>query len=300
MKKILIIKLSALGDVLRTTPILRVLDGKITWITNRDALPLLKTPKIDNLVDINNKAKIEKIKKEKFDLILSLDEAIQAAKLASEIKTKKLIGVYIENGKITYTNDSKSWFDMSLISRLGIKKANELKKNNELSYQEHLFKMLSKKFNGEEYVLNIKPKKINQTIIGIEKRVGEKWPAKQWAYYDKLIEKLKIQNSKLKIKIFRQRKNLVDYIKDINNCSIIVCGDTLAMHIGLILKKKVVALFTCTSPQEIYDYGRTTKIASPLWKKYFYTREFNTQLSQSISVEQVYNAIKGKEIYNFA
>ena len=289
-KKILIIKLLALGDVLRTTPVLRILNGNITWITKKEAFPLLKTKLIDKLINIDNKNKLEKLKREKFDLVLSLDEDIQAAKLASEIKTKKLIGVYFKNGKEVYTEDSNDWFDMSLISRFGIKKANQLKKKNKLSYQELLFNMLGKKFKGEEYVLNIKPKTVNKPIIGIEKRAGEKWPAKQWVYYDKLAQKLKKDG--YTVNILKQRKNLVNYIKDINKCSVIVCGDTLAMHIALALKKKIVALFTCTSPQEIYDYGRLRKIVSPLLNKHFYKKKASPSIKKSIKLNMVYQEIK--------
>ena len=35
MRNMLIIKLGALGDVVRTTPLLRVLEGKMTWVTLR-------------------------------------------------------------------------------------------------------------------------------------------------------------------------------------------------------------------------------------------------------------------------
>ena len=39
--KNLIIKLGALGDVLRTTPLLHILQGDIYWITKKEAIPLL-------------------------------------------------------------------------------------------------------------------------------------------------------------------------------------------------------------------------------------------------------------------
>ena len=45
------------------------------------------------------------------------------------------------------------------------------------------------------------------------------------------------------------------------------------MHLALGLKKPSVAFFTCTPPWEIEDYGRMTKVVSPLLEKYFYSRE---------------------------
>ena len=38
----LIVKLNATGDVVRTTPLLRCLDGPVTWITARANCPLLE------------------------------------------------------------------------------------------------------------------------------------------------------------------------------------------------------------------------------------------------------------------
>ena len=39
---VLIIKLGATGDVVRTTPLLRRLDGSVSWVTAENNLPLLK------------------------------------------------------------------------------------------------------------------------------------------------------------------------------------------------------------------------------------------------------------------
>ena len=39
---ILIIKLGATGDVVRTTPLLRRFDGPISWVTAKNNLPLLE------------------------------------------------------------------------------------------------------------------------------------------------------------------------------------------------------------------------------------------------------------------
>jgi len=46
----------------------------------------------------------------------------------------------------------------------------------------------------------------------------------------------------------------------INLCDILVTSDSLAMHLGIALKKKVVAFFYPTSSTEIELYGRGVKI----------------------------------------
>ena len=288
MNKTLIIKLAALGDVLRTTPLLHRLDGKITWVTKKSAFPLIKSDSIGRLIDIDDAVKILQLKKENFDAVISLDEDIQSTKFASEVRTKKLIGAYFKDGKPVYTPESSGWFDMSLISKYGVEKANELKWKNKLSYQEHIFRMMNLDFRGEEYILSQKPKEIFANIVGIEKRAGGVWPAKRWFGYDSLAEKLEKDGAT--VKILGQREHLEDYIADINCCSTLVCGDTLAMHIALALKKHVIGLFTCTSVTEIFDYGRLTKIVNPNLENCFYTRK--TEINKTIPVNLVYDAVR--------
>ena len=267
--KTLIIKTGALGDVLRTTCILHALKGDIYWVTKNNAIPLLKdNPKIKKILSINNTKKIEN---KKFDLILSLDDGYKEAELASKIKTKKLIGIKLENNNIIYTSETNEWNDMGLPSRFGKEKADQLKKQNKKTFQELLFGFINKKFNGEEYILNIKSKIIKEKIIAIENRAGDRWPMKKWDKYGLLIKNLKLKGHK--IKLLEQKDKLQDYVQDINECDTLVCGDTLAMHIGLALGKKVIAIFGPTSATEIYDYKRLKKIISPIECQCCYKKE---------------------------
>jgi heptosyltransferase-2 len=54
--------------------------------------------------------------------------------------------------------------------------------------------------------------------------------------------------------------SLKEFAALINNCSVIIAADTLAMHIAIALKKPIVALFGPTCPQEIDLYSRGYKI----------------------------------------
>jgi heptosyltransferase-2 len=291
MKNILICKIRALGDVVRTTPILRVLKGNIFWITSKEAFEIL--PKIKNLKVLDSE-NINTLRNLNFDLILNLEENENLAKKLMELKTKKFIGVYFDfkENKISYTKESKKWYDMSLISKYGKEKADLLKLKNRKSYQEILFGMIGKKFKGEEYWLNYKvsPKKTKEIVVAIEKRAGKTWPMKVWPYYDEL--KKRIKKSGYRVFYLKQRKNLVNYIKDIDKANILICGDTLAMHLGLFLKKRVIALFLCTSPWEIYDYDRMEKIINPYLKEAFYRRDYDEKLVKGISVEKVFEVFQ--------
>lgn len=292
-KNILIVKIGALGDVVRTTPILRVLRGnRIYWLTNQRAIPLLPSKRYF-IKKIFSVEEINKLKNIKFDLVINLEEDLEIAKfITEELIYKKIIGVFYseKENRLRYTKESKKWYDMSLISELGLKKANKLKWENKLSYQEILFSMVGKKFKGEEYVINYKVRnnfKNKPKIIAIEKNVGEKWPMKRWPFYHFL--KPKLEKMGYKVFYLRYHRDIIDYVREIDKCDILICGDTLAMHLGLALKKKILAIFICTSPSEIYNYGTMVKVVSPKLKQAFYKKSYDRKLTSAIKVKDVLN-----------
>ena len=229
-----------------------------------------------------------------FDLILNLEEDKNLAKNLSELKTKKLIGVYFDfrRNKLSYTKESRKWYNMSLISKYGKEKGDLLKWKNRKSYQEILFAIIGRQFKGEEYWLNYKisARNTKEIVVAIEKRAGKTWPMKVWPYYDEL--KRKIEKLGYKVFYLKQRKSLIDYMKDIDKGKILITGDTLAMHLGLYLKKIIIALFSCTSPWEIYDYNRMEKIINPYLKESFYRRDYDEKLVRGINVEKVFEVFQ--------
>jgi len=288
--KDLIVKLGALGDVVRTTVLLSELTSEIHWLSRKNAHDLLGSEKISKKYFLEENEDIERLKNYEFDLIISLEEEREILDILKKIKKKKLIGAYLnDKNEIDYTPESSYWFDMSLISKLGKEKADELKYINKKSVPEIFINMLGKDFHLQEYDLGIKSKDSNGKIGLIDFSVSV-WPNKQWQGYNSLYGKLKEEH--YNISFLGMRPTLREHIEDINNCELIACGDTLGMHIALALKKKIVALFNCTPPQEIEDYGRIKKIVSPLCKKYLYKREFSEEAVCAIKVDDVYNQIK--------
>jgi heptosyltransferase II len=289
MENRLIIKTGAAGDVVRTTSLLNVLEGNIYWVTANESKPLLPDD-MDNLAILSVDEAFRLIKKIKFEEVISLEEDKDCAKLASEATAKKLTGIYSDNGRINYTDNSADWFDMSRISKFGLGKANQLKAENQFSYQYYIFKMLGKKFNGEPYkIFTDDAVKTISNLIGIEKRTGNQWPNKQWWGYNDLISKLEAEDHV--VKVFKQRTDIRDYLRDISECSHIVSGDTLTMHIALAYKKTCTAIFNCTSPQEIYDYGLLKKVVSPLLRQCFYSSSLDREVIESVPVEDVYKLL---------
>lgn len=291
----LILKLGAIGDVVRTTPLLRSLKGEVTWVTREEARPLL--PMDSSRLQVVLLEDVRSLAAQEFDLVVSLDDELEAAQLASSLRTKELVGCTVDDGgRISYTQSSAEWFDMGLLSRFGRQKADELKLQNRKTYQEILFGMVGRQFQGEEYVLAVdssNPSRSRGEVgVGIETRAGARWPMKRWNRYGELAGVLGGEG--YKCELFAQRDSLLSYVQDINACDIIVTGDTLALHLALGLKKRVVGLFICTSPAEIYDYGRLRKIVSPLLSEVFYHTDYVQEAVDAIRLETVYEAVKAE------
>jgi len=67
----------------------------------------------------------------------------------------------------------------------------------------------------------------------------------------------------------------------------------LTMHLALALCKPTVALFTCTSPYEIYGYGRMRKIVNPRLHECFYRRDVAPGAEDDIPLERVAAEVAG-------
>lgn len=284
----LIIKTGALGDVLRTTVLLRELKGENYWLTSRSALPLLTSRKIKETFLVESKEDTDKLRKMSFDNVISLEEDESLLHLVQELEKKKLIGLYLnEKGEIDYTPESSPWFDMSLVSKKGIEEANKLKRENTKPVQQLLVEMVGGKFENQDYDF-IVPKKSDR--IGLVSSTGRVWPNKMWAGFTELFALLNKEG--YDVRFLGKRETLEEHISDIKSCDLIVCGDTLGMHLALAMKKKAVILFNCTPHQEIHDYGRAIKIVSPLCDKYLYKKGFDRDAINAIKPSQVFEAVK--------
>jgi len=284
----LIIKLGAAGDVVRTTSLLQVLPPYIDWVTDDSNVVFLEgNKKLNSIIPWSRKNEIDG---NVYDLVINLEDSIEASNLLKKIKFKNLFGAYVDgNEKLNYTENSSKWFDLSLISRFGKEKADLLKFENRRSYQEIIFEGLGMQFKGESYFI---PESIETDLkgdIAIAPEAGPVWPNKKWAYYEDLAEELKKLG--YKVNMLPIRKSVLEHIGDIKNHRCLVSGDTLPMHIAMGCGIRCVTLFTCTSPWEIYDYGLQKKIISPYLGEFFYKREYNLRATTAIQLEEVLNAV---------
>jgi heptosyltransferase-2 len=301
--KILIIKLGALGDVVRMSYILKPLhekygpDLEITWITLQSAFDLLRfNPYIDLLL-VHERLKEPfvraSLKKMHFDLVISWDDEAEALAILSEISYDRLIGAYLSGGKPLYSPESNLWFDMGLISKHGKAVADELKKKNTQTHTQILEAIFDLKVNEPSFFGNAVAEqrakrffvKARGRKIGFQLSAGTRWPSKMMRLDEaiplikKCLDKAcdcylfggeenRNYNEKI-IKAIGQSRlteappaGILDLAARIKCLDLLVCADTLALHLAIAQSVSSISFFSPTSAAEIDVFGRGVKIAS--------------------------------------
>lgn len=284
---VLIIKLNATGDVVRTTPLLRQLEASVCWITDPKNVSLLEGV-FDGLEVFSWVERFEVTERD-FDLVINLEDDPDIAQFAMELSCERVFGALMtKDGRLGYSDDASDWFDMSLISQYGRARADALKLGNRRSYQELLFSGLGYVFRGEHYLLPEVPPSDLRGDVALAPVAGAVWPMKNWAYYDDLIATL--DEKGLSVSVLPRRETLREHLADVRGHRCLVSGDSLPMHLALGSGVPCVSLFTCTSPWEIHDYGLQEKLVSPLLGDYFYQRGYDERATKAIAVDDVLRA----------
>jgi heptosyltransferase-2 len=290
--RILIVKLGAIGDVLRTTSILEGLAQKypgssIDWLTlpsGREVL--LNNRYIQQIFLWEDRQSLEK-----YDLVIGLEDEKEVCGLVSEVASGKIQGAYAKGGEIVYT--PSAWFDMSAISKYGLTQANALKGKNQKTFQQHMADLLG--IEVGHYVFGLTPDEVEygrgylkglgigkgERIIGINTGAGKRWQLKALSV-EKTVELVKRIKNKLGVASIilggedEEERNAIiakatgmpnggihflrQFASIINRCGALVSSDSLAMHFGIALQKKLVVFFGPTSSAEIELYGLGVKV----------------------------------------
>jgi heptosyltransferase II len=296
--RILIIKLGALGDVLRTTFIAKGLKEKhqdchITWLTKENAASMLHNNQhIDRLITWNNH---EPLANEVFDWIIQLDDEDEVCTFATLLEAKRFQGAYMDDhGKRKYTDDIAPWFGMGLLrpeSQGGKEEADRLKVANRSTFQQIYATMFDiEDCSNKQPILTLSEEEKNKTatfkqqhnieenntIIGINTGAGARWPLKMIDENKTAIiantlaeipdttililggsdeaernERIKQQCQKDNIIHVEAVPSIREFATIINATDMMICADTLALHLALALSKKTISFFGPTSPWEI-------------------------------------------------
>src|SRR5215469_693174 len=117
----LIVKLGATGDVVRTTPLLRRLEGHVTWLTASKNMALLEgldRPSAElRVLDWNDRSNLAG---KHFDLVINLEDEPEIARILHSIHYSSVFGAYEDATRgMSYSPEASNWFDLSLISHHG-------------------------------------------------------------------------------------------------------------------------------------------------------------------------------------
>lgn len=298
--RILILKLGALGDVVRTSYILPGLHERfgpathITWITAPAALPILRfNPYVSELISMDrctNPETIKTLNRAPFDWVLSLDDEVESCSLAGQVSAKRVSGAFVDSGKICYSDDTGEWFDMGLISRFGKAQADALKIANLDTHDAIFARMLDLRVTKPGFYNNPQSETVASAmldsfprkIVGLNLSAGRRWPSKSLRQEEAipLIDQLKASGvtcvllggqddasyleailSQRELPVLRDL-SLEEFAGVIRRLDLLITSDTLALHLAIAQRVPSLSYYAPTSAAEINTFGTGFKITS--------------------------------------
>jgi heptosyltransferase-2 len=296
-ERLLVVKLDAMGDVLRSTALLPPLAeahprAAITWITRRESVPLLqRNPYVAEVLELGVESLVH-LQTRTFDRVINLDASKISAGLATAARSSRKDGYVLdERGYVQPTNDAaRRWLEAGIFD--------DVKRQGRSTYQDRMADILGLAGRAHHYVFELGDDELHRAkthltslgldlarpVIGLNTGAGGRWPLKQWRAegYLELIERLG-RHEELQFLLLggpeeRERHEhlkracktpLLDpgcdnavrhFAALLGHADVVVTGDTLAMHLSLALGKRTVVLFGPTSAAEIELYGLGQKV----------------------------------------
>ncbi len=309
----LIIKLGALGDVIRTTPLLRKLqevspERRVWWLT-------LSPEVVPDVVDVVLPFTLQSIvslQAVHFDLLINLDKDREACALASSLRADRKQGYILVDGKPAPVNAQAQPKYLTGVF-------DDLSKENTRSYLEEIFEIAGFAFHGEEYLLDncardgytwkLPSKK---PIIGLNTGCGGRWVSRLWPeqYWIALAKRLKHagyvplllggeQEHKKNLRIAKRSGArylghfpLRQFINLVDQCDLVVTAVTMAMHIATGLRKQMVLFNNTFNKHEFELYGRGVIVEPDFDCPCYYSPVCPNNCMQYLKVDTVFDRIR--------
>jgi ADP-heptose:LPS heptosyltransferase len=284
-KRILIIKLGALGDVIRTTPLVvkyKALypDAHFTWITQSPAV--LPTDEIQQILKWDATS-IYIIENSKYDIAINLDKEQEACSLLKNVNAKEKYG---------YT-----WGDFAIAPatpaaehKLMTGFFDSISLENKKSYLEEIFEICHFSFDQEPYLINKNEKLValwadkwnrlseGKKIVGLNTGCGPRWNTRLWTneewialaeklmkegYYPVFLGGALEHEKNLKFASetgahYPGHFSLEEFIALTDGCDYIVTQVSMMMHIATALQKKMILMNNIFNKYEFELYNRGT------------------------------------------
>jgi len=329
--RILLIKLGAMGDVLRTTALLPAIRAKhphshLTWIVDPKSREILEgLPGIDRLWMLDAGV-LPQVQVERFDWVINLDLSAESLALASlaQAEQKSGYGLTPQGTVRCWKPEAEAYLAMSYWD--------DLKKQNTKTYQQLMLDLIGSDDAAGEIQVAIPPAELEyaqafskkqqiapwRPVVGLNLGAGGRWRWKRWTpegfldlarrlwetHRANLLILSGPDEAELKADWLRRCKvPVVDAGHDnpygrfaalINLCEVVVTGDTLALHLALALRKQVVALVGPTSKAEIELYGRGVALSGevPCLGCYLPDCDVRPSCMESLSSDAVFSVIE--------
>jgi ADP-heptose:LPS heptosyltransferase len=290
-KRILIVKLGALGDVIRTTPLVarfRKLwpNSHITWLTQSpDILP--KDGQIDVIYKLDAPA-LFTLSNSTFDIAINLDKEPEACILLERVNATEKYGYIQRNGNLAAATPAAE-------HKLMTGFFDELSQRNTKSYLEEIFEICHLDFQGEDYLINLnvefakdwKVKMSSQSngleVVGLNTGCGPRWNTRLWSeqswielatalrgagFYPvflggELEHEKNLRMSHSAGVNYPGHFSLAEFIALTDSCDYVVTQVSMMMHIATALRKKMVLMNTIFNKHEFELYGRGVIVEPP-------------------------------------
>lgn len=282
-KRILIIKLGALGDVIRTTPLVvkfRKLfpDCHITWLTQspdvlpREGINVIMRPDAFSLFSLSQS---------QFDIAINLDKEQEACQLLAAVSASEKFGYDWQNGQLAPATAAAT-------HKLMTGFFDDLSRENTKSYLEEIFEICHFEFQGEPYLINknsdlaekwnhvLQERAAGRMIVGLNTGCGPRWNTRLWPveYWQELAITLREagffpvflggsledeKNTRMSAQTetyYPGHFSLEEFIALTDACDIILTQVSMMMHIATALQKKMVLMNNIFNKHEFELYGR--------------------------------------------
>lgn len=329
-RRILVLKLGALGDVLRTTPLLVPLrEGgpvHVTWVTGESVATLLSGhPRIDRLL-LPGYETSERLAVERFDLVLSLDKDPYSTSLAMRVAAteKRGFGRDANGALVPVHPDAAYAYDLGLSDRLKFFE-------NERTYQDVIFEVCGLPWRRQEYdVPAVREHAASGAghlaragvpdgsgpLVGLNTGAGGVFANKAWTVegFAEIARRLAADGARVVLlggpdEAERNARiaalaagsardagvhGLREFAGIVAGCDLVVTGDSLGMHLAIAAQVPVVVLFGSTCPQEIELYGRGERVVTPIDCHPCYRRtcDIHPSCQELITPDRVLQAVR--------
>jgi len=297
--RILIIKLAALGDVVRTACLLPTLKRTydpchITWITRPSGARILSGhPQVDRLVAFDAEG-ILTVRQQPWDLVLSLDKEAPPTALCNAVACSDKRGIGMSPwGTACPLGEACAYY-----FRLGLDDDEKFHRNTK-SYPELIHDALALPYRREPYRLSLDEEarrraarmfapwrgQADGALVGLNTGSGRvfanKAPRRE-AWVD--LARALLERGHRPVLLGGPDERALNawiaeqlgpaarlagcdhseqqFVAVVDQCDAVVTGDTLAMHVAIARDVPVVALFGPTCPQEIDLFDRGVKLVS--------------------------------------